>query len=77
MATALGAWLYQRGQETRDAEARVAKFNWPRMMLAGLVFGLVAPLLTEPVAMLGIGYGDAETGFLSLEAIDKLALSDL
>ncbi len=43
----------------------------------GLVFGLVAPLLTEPVAMLGIGYGDEETGFLSLEAIDKLALSDL
>ncbi len=82
VATALGAWLYQRGQETPDVEAGVTKIRWPRMMLAGLVVGIVFPLLDAlfnflSVFLLGVGYGDEEIGFLSLEAIDKLSMSEL
>ena len=82
VATAVGAWLYQRGEETRDVKARVSKFNWPRMMLAGLVVGIVFPLLHSlfdflSVFLLGVGMNDEEIGFLSLEAIDKLAMSEL
>ena len=77
VATALGAWLYQRGEETRDAEAGVAKFNWLRMMLAGLVVGIVFPLLAGlfnflSVSLLGTLDLHVADGILSLEAIDKL-----
>ena len=78
VATALGAWLYQRREETRDAEARVAKINWPRMMLAGLVVSMVFPLLTGlfflSLSLLGVGISDPETLGLSVEAMGKLGL---
>ncbi len=82
VATALGAWLYQRGQESRDVGVRVAKIRWPRIMLAGLVVGIVFPLLTElfnflSLFLLGVGYGDEKIGLLSLEAINKLSMSEL
>ena len=81
VATTLGAWLYQRGEETRDVEARVANISWPRMMLAGLVVFIVFPLLTGlfnflSVSLLGVGLGDPEFLVLSLEAMDKLAMSN-
>ncbi len=89
VATALGAWLYQRGQESRDVEARVAKIRWPRMMLAGLVVSMVFPSLTWlfnflSVSLLGVGMGEmagaggglAETLGLSPEAMGKLGLPE-
>ena len=80
VATALGAWLYQRREETRDAEARVAKINWPRMMLAGLVVSMVFPLLTGlfflSVSLLGVPIDDPEIFGLSQEAMDKLGLPE-
>ncbi len=77
VATALGAWLYQRREETPDAEARVAKINWPRMMLAGLVVSMVFPSLTGlfnflSLSLLGVGMGDPEILGLSQEAMDNL-----
>ena len=81
VATTLGAWLYQRGEETRDVEARVANISWPRMMLAGLVVSMVFPLLTGlfnflSVSLLGVGMSDPEIFGLSQEAMDKLGLPE-
>ena len=78
VATALGAWLYQRGEETRDEGVRVAKIRWPRMMLAGLVVSIMFTLVTGlfnflSVSLLGVGVGDE---LFSLEAMEKLAISE-
>jgi len=78
VATALGAWLYQRGEEARDEGVRVAKIRWPRMMLAGLVVSIVFTLVTGlfnflSVSLLGVGGGDE---LFSLEAMEKLAISE-
>lgn len=78
VATALGAWLYQRGEQTRDEGVRVAKIRWPRMMLAGLVVSIMFTLVTGlfnflSVSLLGVGVGDE---LFSLEAMEKLAISE-
>ena len=84
LATALGAWLYQRGQEARyeEDDDGFVKISYPRMIMSGVVIGFVFPLLGGLVDLLlvslfDVSVNDEKTGYRSLEAIEKLAVAEL